>query len=161
MMRINEMGKFVLIFENSKQYSLNYETNLVCVKGKQLFIGNEAVIQRYDADVIFMICFTEKSIVLIKAKGKVYVENCEVDSNGCELADDNIISTDKAKMQFRFICNESTLEKLLDIYMDGNLYYTINMDYYFYQYAKKLKITDKKAISNVMATIDIPEIDKL
>lgn len=160
MMKINDIGKFVLVFDDSKQYNLEYGTNLICVKGKQLFIGSKALIHRCDADVIFMICFTEESIVLIKSKGKVYVENCEVDVNGCELADNNIISTENVDMQFKFVCYESTLENLLDIFMDGNLYYAIDMDYFFYEYAKKLKITDKKAISNVMATIDIPEIDE-
>ena len=53
------------------------------------------------------------------------------------------------------------LDSIIDAFMDGVLTFPLNMENIFYDYAQQLKITDKKAISNVMAAIDIPEIDKI
>lgn len=161
MKRINEIGKFVLINDSSQIYALQYGTNLIGIKGNKIFIGEEAIVHRNTADAIFTISFTEKNIVLMKSNGKVKVNIYEVGDSGCELADNDIIITEKTNIQFKFICNDLDIENLIDVFMDGNLYYSINMDNIFYEYAKILKITDKEAISNVMAAIDIPEIDKL
>lgn len=160
-MKINEMGKFVLIDDTSRQYVLEEETNVICIEKGKIFIGNNAITHLNTADVIFTIYFTNEDIILIKTKGKIYINDCEVMSTSCNLSDNVIISTPQNNMQFKFICNDLALEKLIDMFMDGNLYYPLNMDYLFYEYAKKIKITDIKAISNVMASIDIPEIDEL
>ena len=161
MKKINEIGKFVLINDDSQLYTLQYGTNLIAIKGSNIFLGEDAIVHRHNADVIFTISFMEKSIVLMKSNGNIKVNICEVGGSGCELADNDTIVTEKNNIQFKFVCNDSDLENLIDIFMDGNLYYSINMEKFFYEYAKKLKITDKGAISNVMAAIDIPEIDKL
>lgn len=161
MMKISEMGKFVLINDNSQHYPLRDGMNLICTKGTDIFIGDEAIVHRCDMDALFIISFTENSILLFKSYGEVDVNQREVENFGCVLSDNDIIKTVNANIKFKFICDDVNLEKLIDMFMDGNLYFSLDMDHIFYEYAKKLKITDKKAISNVMATIDIPEIDML
>ena len=64
-------------------------------------------------------------------------------------------------MHFYFKYTQEKPEELVDCFMDGNLTFPLDMNTMFYQYAKQLKITERKAISNVMAVIDIPEIDDL
>ena len=161
MMKINEMGKFVLIDDNSGQYELDEETNVICVEEGKIFIGNNTITHLNTADVIFTIYFTDENIIFIKTKGSIYINDYEVITTSCNLSDNVIISTPRNNMQFKFMCDDLALEKLIDMFMDGNLYYPLDMDYLFYEYAKKIKITDIKAISNVMASIDIPEIDEL
>lgn len=161
MMKISEMGEFVLINDSAQNYPLRDEINLICTKGTDVFIGDEAIAHRCNMDAMFIISFKENSILLFKSYGKVDVNQREVESFGCMLSDNDIIKTLNTNIKFKFICDDLNLEKLIDMFMDGNLYFSLDMDYIFYEYAKKLKITDKKAISNVMATIDIPEIDML
>lgn len=161
MMKINEIGKFILIDKHSNEYDLKETTNLICIKGNEIFIGTKAIDMYYCADAIFTINFTNENVVLIKSSGKIYVNCNEIESTGYNLNDNVTISTEKTSITFKFICDKANLEKLIDMFMDGNLDYTLDMDYFFYEYAKKMKITDTKAISNVMASIDIPEIDKL
>lgn len=161
MMKINEIGKFVLIDENSHQYDLKDITNLICIRGSEIFTGTNAVDICNRADTIFTINFSSENITLIKSVGKVYVNNKEVMCVLYKLSDNIIISTEKAKIKFRFLCEKSNIQKLIDLFMDGNLDYPLDMDYYFYEYAKQLRITDSKAISHIMASIDIPEIDNL
>lgn len=160
-MKISELGRFVLISENLKQYTLEYGTNLICIKENKIFTGGDAIIHRNNADTIFIISFTEELIVLIKSSGKLSVNNCEVEVKGSNLADNDIIGTEKTNIQFKFLYDDLALEKIIDLFMEGNLYYSLDMNHIFYEYAKKINITDKKAISNVMAAIDIPEIDEL
>ncbi len=161
MMKISEMGKFVLVNDISQNYPLMDEINLICTKGADIFIGDEAIAHRCDMDAMFIISFKENSILLFKSYGKVDVNQREVEDFGYTLSDNDIIKTANTDIKFKFICDDLNLERLIDMFMDGNLYFSLDMDYIFYEYAKKLKITDKKAISNVMATIDIPEIDML
>lgn len=161
MTRISELGKFVLIDDSSQQYLINDGMNLICIKGTDIFMGNEAIVHRCDMDTLFIISLTERGIILFKSYGEVNVNQCKVEDSGCELSDNDIIKTENKNIKLKFICDDLNLEKLIDIFMDGNLYFSLDMDCIFYEYAKKLKITDKKAISNVMATIDIPEIDRL
>lgn len=160
-MRINELGKFVLIDDKSRQYELEEETNVICVEEGKIFIGNNTIAHLNTADVIFTIYFTDEDIIFIKTKGRIYINDYEVITTSCNLSDNVIISTHQNNMKFKFMCDDLALEKLIDMFMDGNLYYPLDMDYLFYEYAKKIKITDIKAISNVMASIDIPEIDEL
>lgn len=161
MTKISEIGKLVLIDDSSQQYLIKDGMNLICIKGTDIFIGNEAIAHRCDMDTLFIISLTERDIILFKSYGEVVVNQCKVEDSGYELSDNDIIKTVNRNIKFKFICDDLNLEKLIDIFMDGNLYFSLDMDCIFYEYAKKLKITDKKAISNVMATIDIPEIDRL
>lgn len=161
MTKISELGRFVLIDDSSRQYPIKDGENLICIKGTDIFIGNEVVVHRCDMDALFIISLTENSIVLFKSYGEIYVNQNEIEDSGYELSDSDIIKTINKNIKFKFICDDLNLEKLIDVFMDGNLYFSLDMDCIFYEYAKKLKITDKKAISNVMATIDIPEIDRL
>ena len=161
MTKISELGRFVVIDDSSQQYPLKDGVNLICIKGIDIFIGNEVVVHRCDMDALFIISLTENSIVLFKSYGEIYVNQNEIEDSGYELSDSDIIKTINKNIKFKFICDDLNLEKLIDVFMDGNLYFSLDMDCIFYEYAKKLKITDKKAISNVMATIDIPEIDRL
>ena len=62
---------------------------------------------------------------------------------------------------FYFKYEAEKLDSIIDAFMDGVLTFPLNMENIFYDYARQLKITDKKAISNVMAVIDIPEIDNI
>lgn len=64
-----------------------------------------------------------------------------------------------APLRFYFRHRQEKLEELVNCFVDGNLLFPLDMNIVFFQYAKQLKITDRKAISNVMAAIDIPEID--
>lgn len=161
MMKISDMGKFVLVDENEYQHALFEGTNLICIKDNEIYTGNKVINHLYNADTIFIIVFVEESIILIKSKGKIYVNDKEVEHDGCELADGVKIKTNSKNIEFKFICDNDALEKIIDIFMDGNLNYSLDMDVLFLEYAKKIGITDKKAILNIMAAIDIPEIDKL
>ncbi len=161
MTKISELGRFVLIDDSSQQYPIKDGVNLICIKGTDIFIGNEVVVHRCDMDALFIISLTENSIVLFKSYGEIYANQNEIEDSGYELSDNDIIKTINKNIKFKFICDDLNLEKLIDVFMDGNLYFSLDMDCIFYEYAKKLKITDKKAISSVMATIDIPEIDRL
>ena len=161
MTKISELGRFVLIDDSSQQYPIKDGVNLICIKGTDIFIGNEVVVHRCDMDALFIISLTENSIVLFKSYGEIYANQNEIEDSGYELSDNDIIKTINKNIKFKFICDDLNLEKLIDVFMDGNLYFSLDMDCIFYEYAKKLKITYKKAISSVMATIDIPEIDRL
>ena len=161
MTKISELGRFVLIDDSSQQYPIKDGVNLICIKGTDIFIGNEVVVHRCDMDALLIISLTENSIVLFKSYGEIYANQNEIEDSGYELSDNDIIKTINKNIKFKFICDDLNLEKLIDVFMDGNLYFSLDMDCIFYEYAKKLKITDKKAISSVMATIDIPEIDRL
>ena len=161
MTKISELGRFVLIDDSSQQYPIKDGVNLICIKGTDIFIGNEVVVHCCDMDALFIISLTENSIVLFKSYGEIYANQNEIEDSGYELSDNDIIKTINKNIKFKFICDDLNLEKLIDVFMDGNLYFSLDMDCIFYEYAKKLKITDKKAISSVMATIDIPEIDRL
>ena len=161
MMKISEIGEFVLIDENSNQYKLNCGTNLIYLKDSHVFIGDNANTYRNSADTIFTITFTDTELFLMKSSGRIYVGGREVVDKSRDLAEGDIISTEKIRLNFKFVYEDKNLEKIIDFFMDGQLYHIINMDRIFYEYAKMLKITDKKAISNVMAAIDIPEIDKV
>ena len=154
-MNYNQIGQYVLVDSNENKYPLAFGTNIVSNANGQLLIGE---IIEYAPS--FLINIKEKEIKVQVINGRIEINGYHiVDSS--QIEDKSTITIDEKVYSFLFDYNESMIETIIDIFMDGNLDYPINMERLFLDYAKKLKISDRNAISNMMAIIDIPEIDKL
>lgn len=154
-MDVEKIGKFILEDSSKNEYPLTYGTNLIYIIDGKVIVGGDII----NADVSFIINFNNERIQIRKDKGVLMIKNQEIDSES--LYDNTKILAGDVLLEFRFIYFDSTLETIIDLYMDGNLELPLNMDRLFLEYAKELKITDETAISNVMAVIDIPEIDNI
>lgn len=155
-MKISSIGKYKLIASNGATYDLNDGTNLVYVKNNCVSVGKALD----NASASFVVNFISDKIMLIKISGQILVDSRRVIKE-IELNDTTSIIIADTELTLKFFPKESSIEILVDAFIDGNLELPIDIDNLFYEYASKLRITDKKAISNVMAAIDIPEIDKL
>lgn len=151
-MNITNYGCFVLESEQN-EYKLKTGPNLVCVHNNYIDDCDEC------ADCILLINIGEDCATLFRIYGVISVLSETMVST--KIFDNLYFHAGNAKLHFIFRHSSDKLEELVDCFMDGNLTFTLDMNTIFYQYAKQLKITDKKAISNVMAVIDIPEIDSL
>lgn len=154
-MDVEKIGKFILEDSSQNEYPLTYGTNLIYIIDGKVIVGGDII----NADVSFIINFNNERIQIRKDKGVLMIKNQEIDSES--LYDNTKILAGDVLLEFKFIYFDSTLETIIDLYMDGNLELPLNMDRLFLEYAKELKITDETAISNVMAVIDIPEIDNI
>ena len=161
MMQISDLGEYILIDDGRKEYKLKFGLNLVCMKKKEIFITDEILTIHNTSDASVLISITDSKITLLMISGEVYVNDRKIVDKTHDLIDNDFIGMENSLVQLKFIYNNSMLEKIIDIYMDGNLYHTLNMDDIFYKYAQKIGVSDKEAINNVMAAIDIPEIDRL
>lgn len=154
-MDVEKIGKFILEDSSKNEYPLTYGTNLIYIIDGKVIVGGDII----NADVSFIINFNNERIQIRKDKGVLMIKNQEIDSES--LYDNTKILAGDVLLEFKFIYFDSMLETIIDLYMDGNLELPLNMDRLFLEYAKELKITDETAISNVMAVIDIPEIDNI
>lgn len=151
-MKIEDFGSFQLK-SNSNEYELKIGANLICIHRN--YIDNCVI----NADCIFVINIEEDDATLLKVYGDISVLG--KDEVTMKVHDNMSFKAANISLHFYFRHTQDKLEELVDCFMDGNLTFPLDMNAMFYQYAKQLKITDRKAISNVMAVIDIPEIDNL
>lgn len=155
-MKIEDFGCFGLVDKSNKRYDLKFGANLVAAKNDVIVI--DQVLS--EADCMFVINVTDKINHIIRIFGNILVDGREITSN--ILIEDGItFFAGKIELNFMFSCKSSAIEKLIDSFMEGNLDIKLNMENIFYEYAKLLAITDRKAISNIMAAIDIPEVDRI
>lgn len=153
-MRINTYGTFVLNY-NKRIYNLKFGANLICVQNNKLYIDKTII----GSDCSFVINIEDESASLIKLDDNI--TDLDFQGNIARLKDNVCFSINNSPIVFYFKYEVEKLDSIIDAFMDGVLTFPLNMENIFYDYAQQLKITDKKAISNVMAAIDIPEIDKI
>lgn len=153
-MRINTYGTFVLNY-NKRIYNLKFGANLICVQNNKLYIDKTII----GSDCSFVINIEDESASLIKLSDNI--TDLDFQGNIAQLKDNVCFSLNNSPIMFYFKYEAEKLDSIIDAFMDGVLTFPLNMENIFYDYARQLKITDKKAISNVMAVIDIPEIDNI
>ena len=152
-MKINDLGQIVLTTHN-EEYLLKPGANYVTVKNDVINI--DKYVDKPDCS--FLINIDEEHAHLIKINGEFH-EICN--GEALSLYDNSSFIVNSKQFKFIFKYQDEKLEDIIECFMDGNLSFLIDMESIFYKYAQRLKITDRKAISNVMAVIDIPEIDNI
>lgn len=153
-MGIEKYGKCILV-ALGQEHKLKIGANLIAIKNGSLFL--DRIVE--NPECLFVINIDSESAYFMSILGNV---NGDVSSgHTIKLIDDMSFDIDNYICVFKYVYDEEKVEEIIDDYMNGVLSFPINMEQVFYDYAKKIKITDKKAISNVMASIDIPEIDEI
>ena len=153
-MKIDDYGTFVLNYDKT-DYNLKTGANLICIQNNKLYIDKTII----GAACSFVINIEEDSASLIKLSDNI--GNMDFQGNVAPLKDSTNFTINNSPVKFYFKYEVDRLDSIIDDFMDGILTFPLNMEHIFYDYAQQLKITDKKAISNVMAAIDIPEIDNI
>ena len=65
------------------------------------------------------------------------------------------------RWKLTFVCDENKIEDVITSFMENDLMGEYDIEQLFIQYAKKKKFSEKEVLYKIIATIDVPEIDKI
>ncbi len=153
-MSLEEYGKFVLETD-SNAYELKIGANLIAIKNDSLF--HDKNIENPECE--FVINIDRESAYVMSIKGPINSNNKS--SSILQLNDGKSFSVNNRIFVFKYVYEIDKAEDIINDFMNGVLSFPVDMEKVFFDYAKRIKITEHKAISSVMASIDIPEIDEI
>ena len=150
---------FIISDNDSVSITLNNPSNTLLLTGGTL-LKDHILRDNEVASVRFVILIEGAKIQLQCHIGSITVDGVLVQApDMVSVNDGSVIIIGNKEYRLVSLYDSRDVESLVVQYMNDKLNLPINLDKLFLEYAKKLRITDQTAISTVMATIDIPEID--
>ena len=156
-MRTINLGKYILeSADASNDYlELAEHKNIIARQGSDFFeIKDNLSVTFYDAVYYIHILEEYIEVVNIYKKGGVVQDIQIVHAN-------DLINLNNMLFSVNFKCDEINLEKALSAFKNNNLVGPFSINKLLLNYAEKLKISDKQAVSMIITSIDIPEIDSI
>lgn len=156
-MKTTDLGKYVLenLSDPKKNLELKKNTNIIVCQGNDFLEKVEGLsISIYDA--AFYIQILEECIEIVnmyKNDGKTQ-DIQRVSTN-------DIINLNNMDFSINYKCIDDNLEKAIIAFKNNNLVGPFSLKKLLLDYAEMLKISDKLAVSIIITTIDIPEIEAI
>lgn len=156
-MKTTDLGKYTLesLSIPFKKLELTEIANIIACQGDDFFKIVEGVsISVYDA--VFYIQILEEYIEIVN----IY----KMDGNTQDIqrvSTNDIINLNNMDFTINFKCEDANLEKAIISFKNNNLVGPFCLKKLLLDYAEILKISDKLAVSIIITSIDIPEIDAL
>ena len=152
-MRTRDIGKYYLFVENNRKIELKNQNNIIAYDKDILFhIDDDTSVKNYES--VYCVRFVENSIEI----SNIYDRNDynqQIQSVKCE----QFFVLGKQNCKVSFECDTNNLEFAIKAFKKGSLIGAYSLSDLLLCYAKKIELSDKKALIKIITSIDIPEID--
>lgn len=156
-MKTTDLGKYFLesLSIPFKKLELTENANIVVRQDDDFFkIADDVSISIYDA--VFYVQILEEYIEIVN----IYKR----DGNTQDIqrvSTNDLINLNNMDFAINFKCEGANLEKAIISFKNNNLIGPLCLKKLLLDYAEALKISDKLAVSIIITSIDIPEIDNI